>query len=327
MKRRQFVTGGAISLLVPRTLHAEPRQQRKKARVGVVSQLALADTPQIFAFRDGLRERGYADGENVLIDWRWAHGDVKRFPELVADLVRLNVDVLVATVDPAIEAARTATHTTPIVMVVASDPVRLGFVKSLARPGGNITGLTWQTREAVPKRLQLLKDAIPNLSSVAVVWDANEPGRREQVEEAKRAAPTVGVKLHIFEVRSPQELDGAFTAMADAGAAAVLVEASTMMVKERARIAALAVQRRVAAIGWWRGLAEAGCLMSYSPSIMEQYRRAGYFAAKILDGAKPADLPVEQPTTFEFVVNLGTAKRLGLTIPQSLLARADEIIQ
>jgi putative ABC transport system substrate-binding protein len=212
-------------------------------------------------------------------------------------------------------------------MVVPSDPVGLGFVESLARPGGNITGLTWQTREAVPKRLQLLKETIPNLSKVAVLWDPTEPARRRQVEEAEAAAPAIGVQLHVFEVRSPRELEGAFAAMAHARVGAVLVEASAMMGTERARIADLAAKNRLATIGWWRGMAEAGCLLSYSPNIREQYRRAAFFVAKILKGANPADLPVEQPTKYELVVNLKTAKALGLSIPPSMLIRADDILE
>jgi putative ABC transport system substrate-binding protein len=212
-------------------------------------------------------------------------------------------------------------------MVVPSDPVGLGFVRSLAHPGGNITGLTWQTREAVPKRLQLLKEAMPNLAEVAVLWDPTEPARRLQVEEAKRAAPAVGVRIHVFEVRRPDELEDAFAAMAHERVGAVLVEASAMLAAQRERIADLAAKRHLATIGWWRGMAEAGCLLSYSPDIMEQYRRAAYFVAKILNGTKPTNLPVEQPTKYEMVINLKTARALGLTIPPSLLQRADQVIE
>jgi putative ABC transport system substrate-binding protein len=211
-------------------------------------------------------------------------------------------------------------------MVVPSDPVGLGFVSSLSRPGGRITGLTWQTREAVPKRLQLLKEAIPSLSRVAVLWDPTEPARRRQVEEARGAAPAVGVQLHVVEVRSPQDLEAAFVEIAQARVGAVLVEASAMLAAHRERIAGLAVKSRLATIGWWRGVAEAGCLMSYSPKITEQYRRAAYFVAKILKGTNPADLPVEQPTEFELVINRKTARALGLTLPPSLLARANQVI-
>jgi putative ABC transport system substrate-binding protein len=316
----------ALALLAaPSAAQGQPR--RTAARVGVISQLSPGETPQIFAFRAGLSERGYLDGQNVTIEWRWARGDVSRFPDLAAELVQLKVDVIVATVDHAIQAGLAATQTIPIVMVVPSDPVGLGFVRSLAHPGGNITGLTWQTREAVPKRLQLLKEAMPNLAEVAVLWDPTEPARRLQVEEAQRAAPAVGVRIHVFEVRRPDELEDAFAAMAHAHVGAVLVEASAMLAAQRTRIADLAAKRRLATIGWWRGMAEAGCLLSYSPDIMEQYRRAAYFVAKILNGTKPSDLPVEQPTKYEMVINLRTAKALGLTIPQSLLQRADEVIE
>ncbi|HEX9818007.1 MAG TPA: ABC transporter substrate-binding protein [Methylomirabilota bacterium] len=306
---------------------AGAQQRAKGARLGMLWQLSPEDTPQIVALREGLRDRDYIEGQNIVIEDRWARGDVTRFPDLAADLVRLKVDVIVATVNHAIQAARVASETIPIVMVVPSDPVGLGFVDSLARPGGNITGLTWQTREAVPKRLQLLKLAVPGLTRVAVLWDPTEPARRLQVEEAERAAASVGVQVHAFEVRTPQELEGVFGAMAHARAGAVLVEASAMLGAHRTRIAELAVKSRLATIAWWKGMAEAGCLLSYSPSIMAQYRRAAYFVAKILDGVKPADLPVEQPTTFEFIINLKTASALGLTIPPSLLARADHVIE
>jgi putative ABC transport system substrate-binding protein len=324
--RRTFLTGGAALLAsAPIDTRAQPRG--KAARVGVLNQLSPEDTPQMLALRDGLRERGYVDGVNLAIEWRWAQGDIGRFPDLAADLVRLNVDVIVASVNHAIEAARASTRTIPIVMVVPSDPVGLGFVQSLSRPGGNVTGLTWQTREAVPKRLQLLKQAVPGMSRVAVLWDPTEPARRGQVEEAEAAAPVVGVQLSVFEARDPADLDEAFVAMAKAGVGGVLVEASAMLGAQRKRVADLAAKSRLATIGWWRGLAEAGCLLSYSPSIMEQYRRAAYFVAKILGGARPADLPVEQPTAFELIINLKTAKALGLTIPRALLLRADQVIE
>ena len=212
-------------------------------------------------------------------------------------------------------------------MVVPSDPVGLGFVRSFAQPGGNITGLTWQTREVVPKRLQILKEAVPSLSKVAVLWDPTEPARRLQVQEAEGAAAALGVQIQVFEARSPQELEGAFVAMAHARVGGVLVEASGMFNTQRKRIAELAAKSRLPTIGWWRGIAEAGCLLSYSPDITEQYRRASYFVARILAGTKPADLPVEQPTKYELVVNLKTAKMLGLAMPPSLLVRAEAIVE
>ena len=255
------------------------------------------------------------EGQNVAIEWREAEGQASRFPAFAAELVRLNADVIVAAVNPAIEAARTATKTIPIVMVNPSDPVGTGFIRSLARPGGNVTGLTYRTPEAVPKRLQLLKETIPRLSRVAVLWDATEPVRRRQVEEAERAAPKVGVHLQVLEVRSPADLEGAFAAMTRERAGAVLVEASAMLAGNRARVAELAVKSRLPTIGW------------FGPNLREQYRRAAYFVDRILKGAAPADLPVEQPTTFELIINLKTAKALGIPIPPSVLLQADRVIE
>jgi len=215
MERRSFIVIVAALALLGAPVAAQAQQRGTTARIGVLAQTSPEDyATAIRVFREGLRERGYVEGQDIAIEWLWARGDVKRFPDLAADLVRRKVDIIVATVNHSIEAARAATSTIPIVMVVPSDPVGLGFVDSLARPGGNITGLTWQTRETVPKRLQLLKDAIPNLSKVAVLWDPTEPARRGQVEEAEGAAPAVGVQLHVFEARNPQELEGAFVAMA-----------------------------------------------------------------------------------------------------------------
>lgn len=284
-------------------LAAEAQPGGKVPRVGVLISLSRGDPPESLAFLDGLRERGYVEGQNVAIEWRGAEGQASRFPALAAELVGRDVDIIVATVNPAIQAARAATKTIPIVMVTPSDPVGLGFVRSLARPGGNLTGLTYQTREAVPKRLQLLKEAVPALSRVAVLWDATEPARRRQVEEAEGAAPKVGVQLQVLEVRSPADLEGAFAAMIRGRAGAVLVEASSMLAVNRVRIADLAAKSRLPTMGWYGRMADAGILMSYSPSLREQYRRAAYFVDRILRGAVPADLPVEQPTTFEFVIN------------------------
>jgi putative ABC transport system substrate-binding protein len=237
------------------------------------------------------------------------------------------VDVIVATVPPAIQAAQSATRTIPIVMVTPSDPIGAGFVRSFARPGGNITGLTWQTREAVPKRLQLLKETIPTLGRVAVLWDATEPARRRQVEEAEAAAPKVGVQLQILEVRSLAELDGAFAMMTRDRVGAVLIEASSMLAANRSRVADLAIKHHLPTMGWFDAMVDAGILMSYNPSISEQYRRAAYFVDRILKGSKPVDLPVEQPTKFELVINVKTAEALQLEIPASVLLRANRIVE
>jgi putative ABC transport system substrate-binding protein len=325
MNRRAFL-GNLAGGLLAAPFAAEAQRSTKGALIGVLSSQSRGDPPGSLALPAGLQELGYQEGRDVVIEWRGAAGHADRFPALAGELVRLDVDVMVATVDPAIQAARTATKAIPIVMVTPSDPVGLGFVRSLARPGGNVTGLTWQTREAVPKRLEILKETVPRLSQVAVLWDPTEPERRRQVEEAHGAAPKLGLQLHVVEVRSVAELEGAFASMVRARAGALLVEASTMLSNSRAHVADLAAKNGLATMGWYGGLVDAGFLMSYSPSAGDQYRRAAYFVVRILRGAKPADLPVEQPTKFELAVNLKTAKALGLTLPASLLLRADQVI-
>jgi len=312
-------------LLAPLAADAQP--PGKVPRIGVLTGLSPKGSPWIYGLREGLRGFGYLEGQNIALEWRWTHGKAERFPDLAAELVRLKVDVIVATNNPAIHAAQRATRTIPIVMVIATDPVGLGFVASLARPGGNITGLSVQSRETGGKRLELLKEAVPNVSRVAVLWDPTEPGRRDQVGEVEVAARALGVQVQLVEARSPSELDSAFAAMTREGAGAVYVQGSTMPFVHRARIAELAAKRRLPAMCLAREYVEAGCLMSYSTSFSDQARRATYFVDKILKGAKPADLPVEQPTRFELVLNLKTAKALGLTIPQSVLIRADNVIQ
>lgn len=326
MNRRVFL-GSLAGGFLAAPFAAEAQRSTKGARIGVLSSQSRGDPPGSLALPAGLHELGYQEGRDVVIEWRGAAGHADRFPPLARELVRLDVDVIVATVDPAIQAARMATKTIPIIMVTPSDPVGLGFVRSLARPGGNVTGLTWQTREAVPKRLEILKETVPRLSKVAVLWDPTEPARRRQVEEAHGAAPKLGLQLHVVEVRSVVELEGAFASMVRAHASALLVEASTMLSNSRAQVADLAAKNGLPTMGWYGGLVDAGFLMSYSPSAGDQYRRAAYFVARILRGAKPADLPVEQPTRFELAINLKTAKALGLTIPPLLLQRADQVIE
>ena len=325
--RRRVLAVAVATVLFASALGAQAQRGGALPRIGVLLTTSLDGTPAALGFRDGLRELGYVEGQNVAIEWREAEGQASRFPAFAAELVRLNADVIVAAVNPAIEAARTATKTIPIVMVNPSDPVGTGFIRSLARPGGNVTGLTYRTPEAVPKRLQLLKETIPGLSRVAVLWDATEPVRRRQVEEAERAAPKVGVHLQVLEVRSPADLEGAFAAMTRERAGAVLVEASAMLAGNRARVAELAVKSRLPTIGWFGPIADAGFLMGFGPNLREQYRRAAYFVDRILKGAAPADLPVEQPTTFELIINLKTAKALGIPIPPSVLLQADRVIE
>jgi putative ABC transport system substrate-binding protein len=325
-QRASGIVAIAVGLLaVAASTEAQPGG--KVSTIGVLSSLSRGTPPGTLALVDGLRELGHVEGRNLAIEWRGAGGQVSRFPALAAELVRLNVDVIVATVPPAIEAAQAATKTIPIVMVTPSDPIGAGFVRSFARPGGNVTGLTWQTREAVPKRLQLLKETVPALARVAVLWDPTEPDRRRQVEEAQDAAPKVGVQLQILEVRSLGELDNVFAVMARDRVGAVLIEASSLLAANRSRVADLAVKHRLPTMGWFDGMVDAGILMSYNPSITEQYRRAAYFVDRILKGVKPAELPVEQPTKFDLTINLRTAKALGLTIPPSVLLRADRVVE
>jgi putative ABC transport system substrate-binding protein len=306
-------------------LAGEGQPAGKVPRVGVLT--AQPASPRGNAFVAGLHDFSYVEGQNIAIEWRASGGRAERLPGLAAALVRVNVDVIVAVDNPAIVAAQSATKTIPIVMVLATDAVGTGFVTSLARPGGNITGLTFLATELQGKLLQLLKEAAPNASRVAVLWDHSEPERRALAREAEVAAGALGLRAQLVGAGSPAELDGVFTAMARERVDAVLVHPSQMIFAQRARIAELAAKQRLPTMGWSADTVEAGWLMSYGPNIIGLYRRAAYYVDKILRGTKPADLPVEQPTKFELVINLKTAKALGLKIPQTLLLRADHVIQ
>jgi putative ABC transport system substrate-binding protein len=308
-------------------LWAEAQQPKKIPRIGVLGAVSPERAPHTSALREGLRELGYVEKQNIISEWRWAEGDPRRFPGLAAELVRLNVDVIVADNNPAIAAAQKATKAIPIVMVIATDPVDLGFVASLARPGGNITGLSFLGVDLVGKRQQLLREIVPKLSKLAFLWDPSEPGRREAVREGEVVARGLGLQLQPVEVRSPDDLDNAFATMAKGGVDAVVVGGSTMTFIHRGRIAELAVRRGLPTVCAAKQFAEAGCLVSYSASFSDLFRRAAYFVDKILKGAKPGDLPIEQPTKFELVINLKTARALALTIPPSLLLRADHVIE
>ncbi len=326
ISRRAFL-GTVAGALLAAPLAAEA-QGGKAFRIGVLSPLATEPASTgITAFREGLRELGYVEGKNVALEIRSADGRGERLPGLAAELVGLKVDVILAASNPAIAAAQKATTSIPIVMTTATDPVAVGFVASLSRPEGNITGLTVQTPDVAGKRLQLLKEVVPNLSRVAVLWDPGHPGGRLQVNEAQAAARTLRVRVQLVEVRSPGQLDGAFAAMASDGAGAVFIAGSDMPFAHRGRIAELAAKRHLPTTCPLREWVEAGCLIGYGTSISEQWRRAAYFVDRIRKGTKPADLPVEQPTKFDFVINLKTAKALGLTIPPSVLGRADQIIE
>ena len=252
------------------------------------------------------------------------HGD--RVHEFAAELVRLKVDVIVAANNLAVAAAQKATKTIPIVMVLSTDPVHVGFVTSLARPAGNITGLTLQTPELAGKRLELLRDAVPHLTRVAILWNPTEPGRAQLVKEAELAAPKLRLQVHPLEVRDARDVGTAFTTMSRERVGAVVVYGSGLLAAQRATIAGLAAKHRLPTMCVAREWMDAGFLMSYGPRLTDLYRRAPYFVDRILKGAKPGDLPVEQPSKFELVVNVRTAKALGLTMPPSLMLRADQII-
>ena len=324
MDRRRFLlTSLTGALAAPLTAEA---QAGTGLRIGVLWSAGEDAALFIGAFRQGLRELGNK-GQDAALEIRNAGGRPERLPGFAAELVRLKVDVILAQSNPAIAAAQKATTSIPIVMVLASEPVALGFVASLARPGGNITGLSIQTPDTAGKRLQILKEAVPNLSRVAALWDPDFVGGRELFRHAEAAAPGLGLQLQLVAAQGPGELDGAFAAMRRERAGAVFLVGSPMLFVHRIRIAEIAVKHRLPTMCAVREYAEAGCLIGYGASLIDQYGRAAYFVDRILKGAKPANLPVEQPTKFELVINLKTAKALGLTIPQQVLSRADQVIQ
>jgi len=312
----------ALSLfLAPLTV--EGQQTGKMPRIGILRPGSPPD-PLVEAFREGLHELGYAEGRNISIEYRWAEGRDERLPSLAADLVRLQVDVIVA--GAAAMAAKQATNLIPIVMPIGLDPVKVGLVASLGRPGGNVTGLTSLSEELPGKWMELIKETLPRVSRVAVLWDpAGDPS---QVRISELAARSLDVRLHVLKAGRPDSVEGAFTEAKENHAGALIVLGSPFFYAHRTRLVELAARRRLPTIYPQREfVAGSGGLMSYGADYRDQFRRAATYVDKILKGAKPADLPVQQPTKFELVVNLKTAKALGLTIPQSILVRADEIIQ
>jgi ABC-type uncharacterized transport system substrate-binding protein len=327
MERRTFMALVSGGLLVA-PLTADAQQAAKIARIGYLVPNLAASPPAHEAFRQGLRDLGYVEGRNVVIETRDAEGKLERLPALAAELVALKVDVIVAPNTVAL-AAKQATRTLAIVFAAAADPVTSGLVTSLARPGGNVTGLSNLAPELVGKGLELLKQAVPGVSRVAVLWQLgaiDERTEKDRLKQADVAARALGVRLQVVEVRVPADIDRAFSDMTRARAGALTVLGSFMFDTERRRLVDLAAKNRLPAVYTVRSFVDAGGLMSYGPNLADLYRRAASYVDKILKGAKPADLPVEQPTKFDLVINLKTAKALGLTIPQSLLLRADEVI-
>jgi putative tryptophan/tyrosine transport system substrate-binding protein len=325
--RRTFLAGtGAVLLAAP----LAAQQAAKIARIGFLATNLATGPHTREAFLQGLRDLGYVEGRNVVIEYRDAEGKFERLPALAAELVALKVDVIVAGNTPAALAAKQATRTLPIVFATAGDPVTSGLVTSLARPGGNVTGLSLLFPELVGKCLEHLKQAVPGVSRVAALWQPGGSGERtekEMLKGAEVAARALGVRVQFVEARGPADFDRAFSDMTKARAGALTVLPSPMFNSERRRLVDLAAKNRLPAVYPLREYVDAGGLMAYGANLADLYRRTATYVDKILKGAKTADLPVEQPTKFELVINLKTAKALGLTIPQSLLARADEVIQ
>jgi putative ABC transport system substrate-binding protein len=281
----------------------------------------------IEAFRQGLRELGYVEGKNIVVEYRWAEDKIERLPNLATELVRLNVDIIVTASPTDTRAAKDATVTIPIVMAQDRDPVGNGFVASLARPGGNITGLSRMSPELAGKQLELLKEIVPRLSRVAALGSSTLPGNAQSLSETERAAGALKLQLQYLDVRGPKDIETAFRAASKGRAEAVLSLGGLPLYSHRTRVAELAAKNRLPAIYGTAEFVEAGGLISYGTSINDLFRRAATYVDKILKGRKPADLPVEQPMKFEFIINLKAAKQIGLTIPPNVLARADKVIK
>jgi len=309
--------------MTPLAAHAQPPAQ--VLRIGVLL-FSGPDSPAIEPFRQGLREHGWVEGQNLAIEWRYADGQAERLPALAAELVRLPVNVLV-THGLTIRPAQHATQTIPIVMAIVTDPVGSGLVASLARPGGNLTGLSIGAAELGGKRLELLMQAVTQAARVAVLWNPANPNKVLEWQGTQTAAHALGVSLHSVEVRGPDDFEGAFATLTRERPDALITFADPLTLAQHRRIVAFATQHRLAMISELKAFAEAGGLMTYGPSDSDLWRRAAAYVHKILKGARPADLPVEQPMKFELVLNLKTAQALGITFPPTLLVLADEVLQ
>jgi putative ABC transport system substrate-binding protein len=321
--RRTFF-GTLAGGLLAAPLAAEGQPGSKVHRVGY-----LSTSGRVFeSFRQGLRELGYVEGQNLLLDVRLAHGRLDRLPALAAELVRMRPDVIAAVSSPAIRAIKHATTTIPIVMAfIGEDPVRLGIVENFARPGGNITGVAMIAEELTGKRVVLLREMLPRATRIAVLTQIGHESAASQTKAAQETAKSLGVEIDVARVHDSREYEAAFAAIVKQRTSGLFVVSNPTFFGDQERLAALATKHRLPMMCEWREMAEAGCLMAYGPIITDLYRRAAGYVDRILKGAKPADLPVEQPTKFELVINLKTAKALGLTIPQALLQRADQVIE
>jgi putative ABC transport system substrate-binding protein len=323
--RRDFMLVLAGAMTTARTLRAQQKAKPVIGYLGAGSPDAAA--PFTAAFRQGLSEAGYVEGQNLAIEYRWAEGNYDRLPALAADLVGRKVDVIVASGgSPSALAAKSATSTIPIVFSVG-DPVELGLVASLARPGGNLTGVSLMTVELNPKRLELVSELVPRAKVIALVANQNNRNTERNIKDVQEAAHAKGVQLSILRAATDSEIDAAFASLIQLRADALIVATDPFLNSRRDQLVALASRHAVPAIYYWREFAAAGGLISYGTSLAGMYRLAGAYVARVLGGVKPADLPVQQPTTFELVVNLKTAKALGLTVPPSILARATEVIE
>ncbi|MGZ8483736.1 MAG: ABC transporter substrate-binding protein [Candidatus Binatia bacterium] len=326
--RNKIFSLALCTLLLAFSVSTEAQQPTKIRRIGYLGATSLSIIPaRIDAFRQGLRELGYVEGKNIVVDYRWAEGKMERLPELATELVRLKVDVIVTSGPTVTRAAKEALVTIPIVMANDTDPVGNGFVASLARPGGNITGLATFAPELSGKQLELLNEIVPKLSRVAVLGNSTQPGNALALREIELAARAFKVKLQNLDVVDPTEIETAFRAASKGRAEALLVLGGPVLFSNRKQIIDFAGKNRLPAIYERLEHVEAGGLMTYGPNINELHRRAATYVDKILKGRTPAELPVEQPIKFEFIVNLKAAKQIGLTVPPNVLARADRVIR
>jgi putative tryptophan/tyrosine transport system substrate-binding protein len=327
MDRRMFLGTLAGGLLAAPL--AARAQQRAMPVIGVLyaGSPSASSGPFMDAFRQGLSEAGHIEGQNVAIEYRWAEGNYDRLPALAADLVGRKVDLIMANSPPSALAAKSATSTIPIVFRGGADPVGAGLVASLARPGGNLTGVSFSPDELTAKRLELLSELVPRARVIALLVNPNNATAERVIRDVQEAARTKVLKLHVLKARSESEIDTAFASLVQLHASALVVGADPFLTSRREQLVALASRRAVPSVYAWREFAASGGLISYGPSLTSAFRVVGHYAGKILKGAKPGDLPVEQPTKFELVINLKTAKALGLTIPPSLLQRADQVIE